>query len=262
MSKLKGIGPATASLLLSCYDPDNVPFFSDELYRYLHWSDTKTKAWDRKISYTTKEYKDLYEKLQSLRERVRKKSGKTVKAIDVERMAFVLAKTAQVAKNTINDDSSDQALRPPSPKRRKKETPPPSQLPSDVCYRKGPRGSPTYDELGYELDYDYIAKCRGRPRKPGKRAPEKMKRMLEDDKRKAEIMGMDDRLGVLGAWEDRVAKDLGIAYHEVGMEEYEEWKKKGFHAEASEFENRSEEDRNRLIKLMEGSSFRKGSKRR
>jgi predicted flap endonuclease-1-like 5' DNA nuclease len=29
LSELKGIGPATASLLMSVFDPDGVPFFSD-----------------------------------------------------------------------------------------------------------------------------------------------------------------------------------------------------------------------------------------
>ena len=33
LTTLRGIGPATASLLLSVYDPDNAPFFSDELFR-------------------------------------------------------------------------------------------------------------------------------------------------------------------------------------------------------------------------------------
>jgi hypothetical protein len=32
---LKGIGPATGSLILAVHDPDNVTFFSDEAYRWL-----------------------------------------------------------------------------------------------------------------------------------------------------------------------------------------------------------------------------------
>ena len=30
------------------------------------------------------------------------------------------------------------------------------------------------------------------------------------------------------AMDDRIARDLGTPYHEVGMDEYKEWKKKGF----------------------------------
>ncbi|KAG7101276.1 hypothetical protein HYQ44_018937 [Verticillium longisporum] len=35
LAKLKGIGPATASLLLAVHRPDDVPFFSDEAYYWL-----------------------------------------------------------------------------------------------------------------------------------------------------------------------------------------------------------------------------------
>lgn len=50
LGKLKGLGPATASLILACYDSVHIPFFSDELFRYLHWEDAKSGGWDRKIN--------------------------------------------------------------------------------------------------------------------------------------------------------------------------------------------------------------------
>ena len=264
LSKLKGIGPATASLLLSCYDPVKVPFFSDELYRYLHWSNAKIKGWDRKISYTMKEYKDLWQKVQDLRDRIEKETAQTVKAIEVEKMAYVMAKQAESAKHSINDDSDDQALRPPSPKRRKKATPPLSMSPVEVCRRKGPRGSPTYDDLGYELDYKYINKVSYvRPRPSLKQYTKRMEETRKINQRKAEIMGSSGENHVQqSAWDDRVARDLGIAYHEVGIEEYEEWHKRGFHADLKDFENPSEEEKARLMKLMTGCALRKGSKHR
>ena len=131
MTDLRGIGPATASLFLSCYDPVKVPFFSDELYRYLHWEeDARTKGWDRKIGYTMKEYRALFEKLQGLRGRLEKESGKDVKAVDVEKMAYALAKGAQKAvhssvrasqgkRNHEDDINKDEALQPRSSKRRR-----------------------------------------------------------------------------------------------------------------------------------------------
>lgn len=64
------------------------------------------------------------------------------------------------------------------------------------------------------------------------------------------------------AWDDRVARDLGKAFHEVGVEEYEEWAKKGFKVQEGEFENPSEEERERLLKLRIGCALRKGSKHR
>lgn len=268
LSKLKGIGPATASLLLACYDPAKVPFFSDELFRYLHWSDAKSKGWDRKISYTMKEYKDLFEKVQVLRERLEKESGKVVKAIDIEKCAYALAKGAQQChENGGVDDSDDQALLPPSPKRRKRASPEPEQelMPSQLCLRKGPRGSPTFDEMGYELDYDYISKHQGRPRPLSNRGMAKLHKKREESERKKKIMGAEnDRVIATNetAWDDRVARDLGIPYHEVAMEECEEWQRKGFHAEPGEFENPSQKEKDRLMRLSSGCALRKGSKHR
>lgn len=120
VSKLKGVGPATASLIMSSYDPVKIPFFSDELFRYLHWSEGKGKGWDRKITYTLKEYRDLYEKTQELRQRLEKESGNVVKAVDLEKMAYALAKHTQRQKENEADDEPDKALRAPSPKRRRK----------------------------------------------------------------------------------------------------------------------------------------------
>lgn len=64
------------------------------------------------------------------------------------------------------------------------------------------------------------------------------------------------------AWEDRVAKDLGKAFHDVGMEEYEEWKRKGFKVDAEEFEDLSKEEKERLMNLATGSAMKVWSKRR
>ena len=127
LNKLKGIGPATSSLLLSCYDPVKVPFFSDELYRYLHWEETELRGWDRKINYTIKEYKSLFERVVGLRERLEKDSGEEVSAIDIEKAAYALGKDALPSSRKFpldtEDAEGDKALRPPSPKRRRKTTP-------------------------------------------------------------------------------------------------------------------------------------------
>lgn len=121
LATLRGIGPATASLLLSCYDPAKVPFFSDELFRFLQWEEAKSKGWDRKIGYTLKEYKTLWDKLQSLRERLEKESGQEVKAIDVEKMAYALGKDANThLPKTAEEGESEEAIQQPPPKRRRK----------------------------------------------------------------------------------------------------------------------------------------------
>ena len=113
-----------------------VPFFSDELYRYLHFEEVKSKGWDRKISYTMKEYKSLFEKLQTLRERLEKENKQQVSAIDVEKMAYVLGREAPMKDpdtitftriyNDEEEQSNDGVSQPP-PKRQKKNTPRPKK---------------------------------------------------------------------------------------------------------------------------------------
>jgi hypothetical protein len=88
LTRLKGIGPATASLILACYDPEKVPFFSDELFRYLHWEGSRGKGWDRKLQYSLKEYKSLVEKANV----VLKRLGKDISAVEMEKAAYVLGK--------------------------------------------------------------------------------------------------------------------------------------------------------------------------
>ena len=79
LAKLKGIGPATASLLLAVHDPARVPFFSDEIFYWL-CCDGKVAS----IKYNTKEYREL----DAQTHKVIKRLG--VRAVDVEQVAFVL----------------------------------------------------------------------------------------------------------------------------------------------------------------------------
>lgn len=99
LTQLKGIGPATASLLLSVFDPKDAPFFSDELFRWSMYEEKTGNGWDRKIKYNLKEYLELFERTQ----RVQKRLG-TVKAVDLERVAYVLGKRA-TQKSVAKDDT-------------------------------------------------------------------------------------------------------------------------------------------------------------
>lgn len=78
-AKLKGIGPATASLLLSVHDPERVLFFSDEAFYWLCSRGRKSP-----IKYSAKEYRDLFSTAQDMVERLR------VSATDIEKVAYVL----------------------------------------------------------------------------------------------------------------------------------------------------------------------------
>ena len=82
LTKLKGIGPATASLLLAVHDPEKAIFFSDEVFWWLCCKGEKAA-----IKYNAKEYKDLNEKARKLIDRL------GVKAIDIEKVAYVVMRT-------------------------------------------------------------------------------------------------------------------------------------------------------------------------
>ncbi|KAI1804720.1 DUF1479-domain-containing protein [Daldinia bambusicola] len=79
ITKLKGIGPATASLLLSVHDPHGVIFFSDEAFYWLCCNGQKSP-----IKYNIKEYQELSTASQELTKRL------GVDAVDVEKVAYVL----------------------------------------------------------------------------------------------------------------------------------------------------------------------------
>ena len=90
-----------------------------------------------------------------------------------------------------------------------------------------------------------------------------------ETKRKVKLLGLAKSYNNISpfdemVWDDKVARDLGIAYHLVGIEEYEEWKSKGFSVKEGELEreNIPEEERERISRLASGSALRKGSKHR
>ncbi|MCV5063026.1 hypothetical protein OFM35_31620, partial [Escherichia coli] len=79
LTNLKFILPSTASLLLAVHDPDHVIFFADEAYYWLCGDGKKVP-----LRYNVKEYNSLCQRSQALSQRL------GVKAIDIERVAFVL----------------------------------------------------------------------------------------------------------------------------------------------------------------------------
>lgn len=81
ITAMKGVGPATAALLLSVHDPDNVIFFSDEAYWWLCCSGQKES-----IKYNPKEYQALRDATQGLRDRL------GAGAMDIEKVAYVMYK--------------------------------------------------------------------------------------------------------------------------------------------------------------------------
>ncbi|KAI9800947.1 MAG: hypothetical protein M1833_003084 [Piccolia ochrophora] len=92
LSQLSGIGPATASLLLSVYDQSRVAFFSDEAYRWILYLPEKGQGWDRPIKYTAKEYATYLGGVRETRQRMKEESGRDVSAADIERVGYILGK--------------------------------------------------------------------------------------------------------------------------------------------------------------------------
>ncbi|KAH7156254.1 hypothetical protein EDB81DRAFT_382208 [Dactylonectria macrodidyma] len=86
LTKLRGIGPATASLLLTVHDPNDVIFFSDEAFYWLCCNGKKSP-----IKYNAKEYRALRDSAQDLSKRL------GVSATDVEKVAYVLMKQSDLA---------------------------------------------------------------------------------------------------------------------------------------------------------------------
>ncbi|KAF7978601.1 hypothetical protein HWV62_45330 [Athelia sp. TMB] len=95
---LKGIGPASASLLLSVYAPEEVPFFSDEAFRWVMFDEPASgkggRGWDRGIKYDKKEYEAYSVRVKEIVERLRAGNGENeesmIGAKEVEMVGWVL----------------------------------------------------------------------------------------------------------------------------------------------------------------------------
>lgn len=113
LTKLKGIGPATASLLLAVHDANRVIFFADEAFWWL-CCDGKQSP----IKYNAKEYRSLCSAANDLHERL------DVAASDVERVAYVLMKGPSSPKSSDHVVPSKEAKKnkAPSSTKRKPDT--------------------------------------------------------------------------------------------------------------------------------------------
>lgn len=139
-----------------------------------------------------------------------------------------------------------------------------------VCFAKGPKGSPTYDENGFELDYHTGAqfvnpdasKCR-RVRVTTSFV-EKADRWIEtrsnEEKEMAEIF-WEPGAGLVdfewsddeGIIRDKVSKDLGVPWHKVWLKEFQEWEEKGFRkAKLGEYTKTTPGERTNIRDLVRG----------
>ncbi|KAL1855753.1 hypothetical protein VTK73DRAFT_8485 [Phialemonium thermophilum] len=112
LTRLRGIGPATASLLLAVHDPDRVVFFADEAFEWLCATpDTEGGGGGTKapaIKYNLAECVLLNDRAKTLRDRL------GVRAVDVERVAFALLRQPEPregsdAKRDVPNGDDEQA---------------------------------------------------------------------------------------------------------------------------------------------------------
>lgn len=99
-STLSGVGPATASLVLSVCDSVNMPFFEDEMFNWMCSDLVQTK-----LKYNKKEYSELVKRVWELRRRLKME----VIPMDIEKTSFVLEhwdlvdEKDQIAMPGVND---------------------------------------------------------------------------------------------------------------------------------------------------------------
>lgn len=134
LAKLKGIGPATASLLLAVHYPKKILFFSDEAYYWLCNKGQKTS-----LKYNMKEYDALNNEAEKLMKKL------SVSAMDVEKVAYVLLKQEGHLPKPTSDDSTAKTAET-SPKKPKESVPAKRKKSSDdmiedkVPVRRSKRG--------------------------------------------------------------------------------------------------------------------------
>ncbi|DAA76325.1 TPA_exp: Uncharacterized protein A8136_0997 [Trichophyton benhamiae CBS 112371] len=111
----RGVGPATASLILSLAPETSTPFFSDELY---YWLCMDLYSRDQqvprhklpKLKYNVKEYQDLWDAFTKLRRRIQQLSEEsetkqTFSVQDIEKIAFVIGHLEPTVGDSLKETS-------------------------------------------------------------------------------------------------------------------------------------------------------------
>jgi hypothetical protein len=140
------------------------------------------------------------------------------------------------------------------------------------CREKGRDGSPTYDEAGFELDWEKVNETL----KPQAYNKKKIVRGMENavSRIQRERDEMFRCFFVEGHWpdelrtpnnliedflKDQVSKDLGVLHHQVGPETLKQWRERGFQPVRFEewWKEPNEEERKRMRRLSGGKAIRK-----
>ncbi|OAL03090.1 hypothetical protein IQ06DRAFT_375735 [Phaeosphaeriaceae sp. SRC1lsM3a] len=138
------------------------------------------------------------------------------------------------------------------------------------CYDKGPQGSPTYDEAGFQLDYDKVAQWMKPQAYNKSKMVRGMERRVEEAKREEEkIFEMFFQEPPKDAakfssfakdyLKDHVSKDLSLPFHQIKSEQVKSWRDKGFQPVRYEewWKEPNAEEKKRMMKMYGGASMRK-----
>lgn len=110
LNSLKGIGPATASAILSLFSPDSLPFMSDEALQFAAGLNEKPK-------YTVKEWEWF---VAEMRKRMKKEQWKGTDELEKAAWSFaVLKRFANDSKEVKTKRAADDKLDPTAKRKRK-----------------------------------------------------------------------------------------------------------------------------------------------
>lgn len=137
-----------------------------------------------------------------------------------------------------------------------------------VCHKKGRNGSPTYDDAGFQLDWEKVDRWM-KPQPYNKRKMVSgMERAMERAENEQAAMyksffvegkGPDNSAECKDYIKDHVSKDLGIPWHQIDSKKVKEWEERGFSKVKLEdwWHVPNKEERKRMMKMMTGASLRK-----
>lgn len=139
------------------------------------------------------------------------------------------------------------------------------------CLAKGRGGSPTYDDAGFELDYDKVRKNMNQAQSKHhmiRGTESALDTMEREENQMFELFFVDQRwkkndehdpLAFMSYVRDRVSKDLGVPWHQIKPKQLESWRDLGFEPFRFEtwWQEPNEEEQKREDKLTEGADFRK-----
>ncbi|KAF2665951.1 hypothetical protein BT63DRAFT_44740 [Microthyrium microscopicum] len=138
-----------------------------------------------------------------------------------------------------------------------------------ICHKKGPNGSPTYDEGGFQVDWKKVDKWT-KPRAYNKNrivneSRDYMDTEFEERQKMFEIFFDGGPEFDMDFWDwgfymkDQLSKDLGIPYHQITSASFRNWQELGFEKQNAKtwWHEPNEEEKKRESKMRRGGGLRK-----